>query len=363
MGYICALIFTAHVALAQPSAETSARSSMIVTPRVDIVLSGTAEDGRELEASLREMLQRLGLALRLTVVDALTAVEPWQAVPPEVVVRVWIDARQPDGILITLSDRRSGRTGAARLVPRRGSRGLLLEETALVVHADTESLLSEPRPKAVAVGAQPLAAAHATPTDTQSSAKPSPEPLDWTLDAMTFAEGQSFAKDTSVVFGAGAGGRVHWGDNAWYPSLWLMGAFHLPFGQSQLPVQLTANVWSGRFVPTWRTMGGHLLTFEAGLGGGVDVFVISPGATEGVGQLSAKRTDVSPIVAALLALHIPVSPTARFTLAATLDWDLSPRRYVAVNGVARDALIQPLSFRPGLTLGICFEVARAGVAR
>jgi hypothetical protein len=347
--------------MARPSDDRAARSSVIVAPRVDIVLNGSAEDGHALEESLREMLHRLGLDLRLTVVDRLTASEPWQAVSPEVVVRVWIDARQPDGTLITLSDRRSGRMGAARLVPRRGSRGLLLEETALVVHADTESLLSEPAPNAVAVGAPALAATDATPADRRSPAKPSP--LAWTLDAMTFAEGQSFAKETSVVFGAGAGGRVHLGDSAWYPSLWLIGAFHLPFGQSQLPVQLTANVWSGRLVPTWRTTGGHLLTFEAGLGGGADVFVISPGATEGVGPLSAKRTDASPIVASLLALHIAVSPTARFTLAATLDWDLSPRRYVVVNGAARDTLIQPLSFRPGLTLGMSFEIARTGVAR
>jgi hypothetical protein len=363
MGCVCILIFATRAATAQPSADSARRSGVIVAPRVDIVLNGSAEDGHALDESLREMLQRIGLDLRLAVVDQFTPAEPWQAVSPEVVVRVWIDARQPDGALITLSDRRSGRTGAPRLVPRRGSRGLLLEETALVVHADTESLLSEPTPSAVAVGAQPLPAADTAPAEGRSPAKPSLQQLAWTLDAMTFAEGQSFAKDAGVVFGAGAGGRLHLGDNAWYPSLWLIGAFHLPFGQSQLPVQLTANVWSGRFVPTWRTTGGDLLTLEAGLGVGADVFVISPGATEGVGQLSAKRTDVSPIAASLLALHIAVSPTTRFTAAATLDWDLNPRRYIAVNGAAREALIQPFSFRPGLTLGISFEIAHAGVAR
>ncbi|HEX3849596.1 MAG TPA: hypothetical protein VHW01_01445 [Polyangiaceae bacterium] len=116
-------------------------------------------------------------------------------------------------------------------------------------------------------------------------------------------------------------------------------------------------------MPTLRTTGGHLLTLEGGVGGGTDVFMTSPGASQGVSQLNAKRTDLSPIVALLIALHIAASPTARFTVAATLDWDLSPRRYVAVTGAARDILIQPLAFRPGLVLGMSFEIAHVGVAR
>jgi hypothetical protein len=351
-------IGTAHaapdVAPTQPAA---------LRPSVAVVFNGPVEDAQALSESLRELLHRLGLELELTDVDQFAPTEPWPAVPPEVVVRVWIDGRQPDAALITLSDRRSGRTGLTRLVPRRGSRGLLLEETALVVHAETESLLSEPAPAPSATSAAPSPVAPQPEPSVAPAHETAPSgPTPWQVDAMTFAEGQALAADSGLVFGAGAGARAHLGRSAWVPGLWLLGAYHAPFGQKNLPVQLNVSVWSARLLPTLRTAGQHRFALEFGLGGGVDWFLVSPGVTaEGVSQLDANRTDLSPIAESLLALHVAVSQTTRLVLATTLDWDLHPRSYFA-EGATRDVLIRTHQFRPGLTIGVSFDIAQSAEA-
>jgi hypothetical protein len=342
---------TPEVAPTQPAA---------LRPSVAVVFNGPVEDAQALSESLRELLHRLGLELELTCVDQFAPTEPWPAVPQEVVVRVWIDVRQPDAALITLSDRRSGRTGLTRLVPRRGSRGLLLEETALVVHAETESLLSEPAPAPTSAAPSPVALPpEASVAPARETAPSGPTP--WKVDAMTFAEGQAFAADSGLVFGAGAGARAHLGRSAWVPGLWLLGAYHAPFGQKNLPVQLNVSVWSARLLPTLRTAGQHRFALEFGLGGGVDWFLISPGVTEGVSQLDANRTDLSLIAESLLALHVAVSQTTRLVLGATFDWDLHPRSYFA-EGATRDVLIRTHQFRPGLTLGVSFDIAQSADA-
>jgi hypothetical protein len=352
----------AAIGTARAAPEVAPTQPAVARPRVAVVVSGPVEDAQALGESLRELLHRLGLELELSDVDQFASTEPWQAVPPEVVVRVWIDVRQPDAALITLSDRRSGRIGLTRLVPRRGSRGLLLEETALVVHAETESLLSEPVPAPAATSAVPSPVA----PQPEPSAAPAHEtvpsgPTPWKIDALTFAEGQALAADSGLVFGAGAGARGHLGRSVWVPGLWLLGAYHAPFGQKNLPVQLNVSVWSARLLPTLRTAGQHRFALEFGLGGGVDWFLISPGVTEGVSQLDANRSDLSPIAETLLALHVAVSQTTRLVLGATLDWDLHPRSYFA-EGATRDVLIRMHQFRPGLTIGVSFDIAQSAEA-
>jgi hypothetical protein len=363
----CAALLTGSlssvaIGTARADPEVPATQRAVARPSVAVVFNGPVEDAQALSESLRELLHRLGLELELTDVDQFAPTEPWQAVPPEVVVRVWIDVRQPDAALITLSDRRSGRTGLTRLVPRRGSRGLLLEETALVVHAETESLLSEPAPAPSATSAAPSPVAPPPEPSVAPAHETAPSgPTPWKVDAMTFAEGQAFAADSGLVFGAGAGARAHLGRSAWVPGLWLLGAYHAPFGQKNLPVQLNVSVWSARLLPTLRTAGQHRFALEFGLGGGVDWFLISPGVTEGVSQLDANRTDLSPIAESLLALHVAVSQTTRLVLATTLDWDLHPRSYFA-EGATRDVLIRTHQFRPGFTIGVSFDIAQSAEA-
>jgi hypothetical protein len=358
------LLSSVGIGTARAAPEVAPTQPAPLRPSVAVVFNGPVEDAQALSESLRELLHRLGLELELTAVDQFAPTEPWPAVPSEVVVRVWIDARQPDAALITLSDRRSGRTGLTRLVPRRGSRGLLLEETALVVHAETESVLSEPVQAAAVPSAVPSAVARRPEPSAAPAHETAPSgPMPWKVDAMTFAEGQAFVADSGLVFGAGAGARVHVGRSAWVPGFWLLGAYHAPFGQKNLPVQLNASVWSARLLATLRTAGQHRFALEFGVGGGVDWFLISPGlVADGVTQLDANRTDLSPIAESLLALHVAVSQTTRLVLGATLDWDLHPRSYFA-EGATRDELLRMHQFRPGLSLGVSFDIAQSAEAQ
>jgi hypothetical protein len=48
-------------------------------------------------------------------------------------------------------------------------------------------------------------------------------------------------------------------------------------------------------------------------------------------------------------------------LAATLDYDLQPRRYVVAQGGGSSVILEPWKVRPALSVGFLFEMAGGGV--
>ncbi len=117
-----------------------------------------------------------------------------------------------------------------------------------------------------------------------------------------------------------------------------------------------------RLVPTWRLAKSHRFLVESGIGGGADIFVVSPGATatQGVLSLDANRTDVSPIVTATLGVHVLIGPSLTAFAEGLVDWDLTPRIYEAAQGRQRNPILQTRVPRPGFALGFSFSLLGGG---
>ena len=368
LGISLAVSLAATARVARPNEpEPQAPASRAV----EVVIAGSEEDAQALERSLGELLRRLGLTLRATRVERL---DPQASGPlPEagVVVRVAIDLHSQGGALVVMSDPRTNRSSMRRVVGQ-DSQAVLLEEVAHVVQAGTESLLAgeSPPPETHEDAGAPVAAPPPPPRPIARIAAHDAEALppraeagQWNLDGVAVASGESFASGYGIVFGVGAGARFDLGREALRPALWLVGEYHLPFGNTGLPVELHASVWSARVLPTLQLIATPRFLLEAGAGCGFDVFALSPGAVVAGTQQSASRTDVSAILSGLVVGHLSFSPSANVFLAATLDWDLTPREYLVASGPLRTALIAPLGVRPGISAGFAFDVAGVGGAR
>jgi hypothetical protein len=102
---------------------------------------------------------------------------------------------------------------------------------------------------------------------------------------------------------------------------------------------------------------------EVGAGGGIDVFSLTHGQAPPEARLATDRTETSFVLASLVAMHFAPSSSFRLFVAAGVDWDLAPRRYVLERDGARTTVLAPLAVRPGVTFGFAFDVASAGGAR
>ncbi len=346
------------VAQADPPAAPETATRHVV----DVVIAGDPDEVLATEGTLRELLRRVGLDLRVTTVDRL----PPEHGPssPDVAARAWIDLRADNGALVEVADARAERAFERRVVAQDGSRAVLIEDVAHVVQAAAESIAAgapPPRPpiretplRVVAVVPPAAQAPLATPDATTPRVQASP----WSLALAGFFTAAPYARDAGAVVGAGAGLRFDAGRFA----AWAFGAYHVPFGDDSPPVPLHASVWSVRLVPTFELVDASGFLLEAGAGGGVDVFSISPGATaSGVTMLDASRTEASPILTALVAAHVRIGTSARAFVAGTIDWDLDPRRYVLAG--ASSPLIAPFTVRPGVSIGFSFDVVRAEARR
>jgi hypothetical protein len=357
-----------------PSGANGPSDSLGSTQRTfDVVIAGSLEDTQVLRGSLQELVKRLGLQMRVTTIDHLeSGASPRFISDRDVVLRAWIDLRSPDSAVVMLSDPRSNRPTRPRQVVRQGSRGLFLEEVAYVTHVGAESVLAGEPPDDVAKG--PAAASPDAPpppppvapsaSKTVDHPEPSPEtpprPKDLQINLATFATGEPFVKQAGVVFGGGVGAQLVIGKGSSVPTFWLLGEYHLPFGNGELPVELSAHVWSMRLIPTWQLVKSRRFLVESGVGGGADIFVVSPGATQGVVSLDANRTDVSPILTATLGVHVLIGPSLTAFAAGLVDWDLTPRIYLAAQGTSRSPILQTRVPRPGFTLGFSFNLLGGG---
>jgi hypothetical protein len=372
-----AIVAALLAVLGAPVSSGASSPSDAITPNqrtFEVVIAGSAEDTQVLRGSLQELVKRLGLQMRVTTIDRLDPrASPRYSSDRDVVVRAWIDLRSPDTAVVMLSDPKSNRPIRPRQVARQGSRGLFLEEVAYVTHVGAESVLAgEPPDDDVAKfptvdrPATPQPPATEAPSPREGVDRPEQPPVtprapkDMQINLATFATAEPFVKETGLVFGGGVGAQLVVGKGPSIPTFWLLGEYHLPFGNGQLPVELNAHVWSLRLIPTWQLVKSRRFLVESGVGGGADIFVVSPGATQGVITLDANRTDASPILTATLGVHVLIGPSLTAFAAGLVDWDLTPRVYVAAQGPSHMTLLQTRVPRPGFAIGFSFNLLGGG---
>jgi hypothetical protein len=138
---------------------------------VDVAVAASPEEAAALLDTLRELVARLGLGIRVTTGDG----PPWTRLdsPPDTPgerARVWIDARDAGEVSVDVCALGEGGPSPVlhRSVPREGSRAIVVDAVGHVVEATLESALLQPSQR------------HLQPT---SGASPLPDPRSATADS------------------------------------------------------------------------------------------------------------------------------------------------------------------------------------
>ena len=168
---------------------------------------------------------------------------------------------------------------------------------------------------------------------------------------------RSYASNATTVTGFGLGARGQVGDGPWSPGLWLLGEFHFPFSGRERGVELATTVWSVRIEPSLELFRETAFTLELGAGGGADVFALAPVASEPGASRGPHRNDVSALLSTFIAGTLRTGTASRVVLAATLDYDLTHRRYLVAQGGQSWVILEPWRVRPALALGFLFDIA------
>lgn len=254
---------------------------------------------------------------------------------------------------VVLVTDRAGALAERRLVPSGSSVAVTLEAVAHVVQSTVEALLELERMNAQrrlpkAVTPPPIVEAPA--------AEPSAPASGVGVELGAFVSGRSFGAMAPVVVGGGAlvSGRLELG-GAWSPRLSLLAAYNGPFSASSELVQVSTQSMTLRLLLGTRFSFGRF-SVEGQLGGGVDSLFADARSTTLPRPAVRDQRPISPMLGALLAGRFLLTPSTEVFLAATVDVDLLPRRFVSDIAGERTVLFESARVRPALLLGFSFDV-------
>lgn len=347
-------------------------------PIVVVSVAGTAAEAAKLERALDELLGRLDATLALQLVDRL---DQSPAPPPEETAAwVGIDVTAEQRAVVTVIGRATGVPALWRVLERSGSREILLEETAHVVHTAVEGVLAA-RPTAP----QPAPAtppgpgsAHPLPSppqpvppppvgqrDRPNTAAPpdrrspvgGPPPPDarWGLDAAALLAGHGIADNAGVVFGATGALSSGYRHGPWRFGGWLTAEYRVPFDIDDSETSPRAQAVALRAYPTIGLVQTESLALDLGVGGGIDIFTVDYRLAEanGPGQRQTS-TKISPIVAAMLVFQVALVDNVQLTTLAGIDIDASRPQLEVRRELPGDA--RPWVVRPTLMVGVSFTM-------
>jgi hypothetical protein len=370
-----ALILAALFAMsAAPTAraEEAPSTEAVTSGALFIAVSADDTEAASLEASVRELLSRLGVAVEISRAERLDLDDPSLARPaPDRLATAWIDLRSQRARVVLVD--RSGRLVARRDVARDRSSAIVVEEIAHIVQSSVEELADAERAHRVeasasgadkggASGAPPALVSVASPPAPAERPPPTPERRELGLDAGGFFAGRAFGTGAEAVVGGGGlvGGTL--GQGPLRPALWVLGSYHVAFDVRGRFLDIHTKAATLRLAPTVRLFGGPRWRLEVGPTIGVDIFWTTPRAnSSGVleKRLAGDSTDASPTVGALAAVHFAVGPTADLFAALAADADIAPHRFVVLVGQQAEPLFEQWRVRPALLAGFTFNLAGA----
>lgn len=361
-----------------PDHDDAPATTPKVARRVRLVASGRAEDVAALGSTLRELLGRIGVTVVVQTANAETARAPTASPGDFAAVGVDLTA---GGAVVVVADE-SGREQMRRALPPAADRDAAIEEAAHVVQAAVEALTEErqagdggappeiaatptPMPSATSDAAAPPVAVAPPPStaplvplpgeppDVATARTPSSPPR-YGMDLIAGLDTTIDGARSGVIVGGEGGVIVRRARAAgWFsPSLWIIGDYHAPFRAIHDDVLVDVTMISARILPTLALARGDSWLIEGGVGAGFDVVVAEPGTTQPVSaRLSPDRTDLDPILTAMVAAHTALTSSADLFIAARLDVDLGTERYdvAATNGPL--TVFDPWTFRPELLVG------------
>ena len=306
---------------------------------VQLRLEGSAAEREALEASLRELLSRLPVALV-------------PAGDGPALARVEVALGDPE-CTVSIVDR-AGTVVVSRRLLRSPSSAVTLEAVATVVYSAVAELAEQER--------HPLSRRVLLPAPVTAEQPGGAAPTPALVELGAFLAGRSFGAEALTVFGGGLwlGVRLKT-RGAWTPRLALHASWFGPFDSDPLltVMQISLQTISLRLLGGVRLSLGPTLSLEGSLGAGVDAFALEGHSALPRDSYFRQRLEGSPVVGALLGVRLALSGPATLLLGATADLDLLPRRYVTdVDGV-HTVLFETWRLRPGLMAGFTFDLGGA----
>lgn len=316
-----------------------------------VVHRNTTSESATLDASLRELLSRLGTTLEI-------ASDGSRALDEGAFAVVDVSLSENDRAAYIVIRDRNGKEVSRRTIS--AEPGLRVEATAHVVQFAVEDLLTfeaatKPPPT-------PPPPPPAPPASTPAPApKPSPPPSElprakWGADLGALFGVRSFGGGTGSVVGGGAEIGGTYGRGNWRPGVALSAQVHAPLHARAPLLEMSAEVLSFRIVPNVQLVGGRIWAIEGGVGGGVDVWITDTTSNDLPASSLASTTRTTPIATASVKGRLAVAKSADVVLAALIDGDLAPSRYVVNDQGARQAFFNPNRVRPALFLGFSFTL-------
>jgi hypothetical protein len=354
-----AVLLTGVLASARARAQPASQGA-----DVDVTLIAAGPDADGLVATIRELVERLGLTL--TPHLARTAADVAPAPAARVIVEVDFT---PVGEIVVSARSDAEHAPARRRIARDGSAAVVREEVADTVSSMVESqLVSDEARRAAAAAATDTAPPPPEPVlpppPPQREAAEAPSPsrtaARWfAVDLTTFAGAGAFAGNLGLV-GRIGGGVVLASRRGLRPSLTVTGAGLLPFDTSAADVTMHADVESFRAIAAIELLRSYSwFALDVGAGSGFDVLSVNPVTFPSAGTPSPPTTRADVVLCAEVAANFALTPEVMLTIAAMGDGDLTSRRYQVATGAGTptgttDSLLAPWVVRPTAFAGFTF---------
>jgi hypothetical protein len=348
------------------SAGTASQGQRIV----DVTIVGGGEGAETLMQTIRELVGRLGLGVNphlLSSPDTASARSSTGGLAPGS-MSVTVDMVSRYEAVATVK----GPSGEVRRgIPRDGSPSIVREVIGEAVRSSVEALLMAeqvPKPEPPPVVAPP------EPPPTLVAPVPAPPPPDvpaanasnrwFALDITTFAGGGPVSSNSGIVPRVG-GGVVLGSREGRRPSLTIEGAYLVPFAPTESVQGETVTVRtilvSMRAVASMELARMGWGAVDVGAGAGADVVTVDrPGSAMDANVSTKSSTKADPVLAGLVTGYASLTPGVALTLAAGVEWDVTPAAYYVAAGSGRSDIFVPWRVRPLLLAGFTFTAVGNG---
>jgi hypothetical protein len=371
------------------SSGTARASEAAARAVFDTAIAASDAEGSALVAAIEEVASGLGLRVRIEHRDAPPDDASW---PDDVIAGVWIDARSPDRIEVRTTSGRAGSSSRspsrppspsssrrpsrspprsfARTLTRDGSEEVIVDEVAEVVRAALESVeaagpetTGESAPDDVHPDGPDLVPSEPAESPPASPPAPHERPHGFGLDLIAFGSERAMSARASPVLGAGAALEASFGRSPWRPSVWLSAAYGSRFDAQGGPVTFDAGASSLRLLPGIGLVDLEAMQLDLDVGGGVDLFSVSPLIVRGTQATVGPTThSVDPIAAAQLLMRLRLVSQLRLTFGFDVDYDLAPHDPPPPTGRGMEphSDFVPWTFRPAIAIGLCVPLSSGG---
>jgi len=317
--------------------------------RIVVHRNASPSESAALDASLRELLSRLGATLVVAPGALRGGVD--EGAFALVDISFSEDGKEARVVIV---DGRSGKEVSRRTIATQAD--LRVEATAHIIQFAVEDLLTFERNNS------DKERVIANPPPPPPS-PPAPPPRSPTRDESTIGLDlgalfgvRSFGGGAGSTIGGGLELGATYGRGNWRPGVTLDGQIHAPLRSRGSLLEMSTEVLAFRAIPNMQVAGGRIWAIEAGIGGGVDVWITEPTSNDLPSATLASNTRVTPVVTTSVKGRLAVAKSADVVLTGMIDGDIAPTRYVLNDQGARQSFFYPNRVRPAVFIGFSFAL-------